>query len=171
MEDKSEEINIPASSADCLKQRSFPESEILCTSRRRLTLREREIAITAISARASGSPVEAAKQVLAGIAVIDGDHLPILVWPKDVTREEKAAWHDNEADFWRESAKRFSVLNSDARNDQQSPRIPEGVSQNSSPDQPLPYSTLAAPAHCEVEEENLPRPLSGEPAQGSSDAC
>ncbi|MBX8474125.1 hypothetical protein K5D38_04975 [Pseudomonas cichorii] len=75
-----------------------------------ITPREREIVIAAISSRATGSPVEAAKQVLAGVAVLDGNHLPILVWPEGMTRSAKAAWHAAEAAYWEMSAKRFAGL-------------------------------------------------------------
>ncbi|WP_440064837.1 hypothetical protein ACTAB2_05630 [Pseudomonas syringae] len=135
-----------------------------------LSRADREAAVKAICARASGTTTEAAAQILAGIAALDGRRLPILLWPEHVTREEKAAWHDKEAGFWKESAKRFSVLMS-RRNEPRSPDIPEGSLQNSSPDQPLPDSTSAAPVHCEKEEESRLPPVSGEPAQGSSDAC
>jgi hypothetical protein len=135
-----------------------------------LSRADREAAVKAICDRATGTTTQVAAQILAGIAALDGRRLPILLWPEDVTREEKAAWHDKEADFWKESAKRFSVLMS-VRNEPRSPDNPEGSLQNSSLDQPLPHSTLAAPAHCEAEEEFRLPSVFGEPAQGSSDAC
>jgi hypothetical protein len=72
--------------------------------------RDREIALRAIAARATGKPESAAAEILAGIAVLDGKHLPILVWPADMAREEKAAWHRSEAAFWDESEARFVEL-------------------------------------------------------------
>ncbi|WP_148193496.1 hypothetical protein [Pseudomonas syringae] len=135
-----------------------------------LSCGDREAAVKAICDRATGTTTQVAAQILAGIAALDGRRLPILLWPEDVTREEKAAWHDKEAGFWKESAKRFSVVMS-ARNEPRSPDIPEGSLQSSSPDQPLPHSTSAAPVHCEAEEENRLPSVFGEPAQGSSDAC
>ena len=59
--------------------------ERICTQRPRLTAREREIVISAISARATGKPEVAAVEILVGIAVIDGHHPPILLWPNDMT--------------------------------------------------------------------------------------
>lgn len=69
-----------------------------------LTAREREVVIAAVAGKASGLPLEAAKQVLAAIEVLDGKHPPILVWPEGLSREERAAWHEGEAAYWRESA-------------------------------------------------------------------
>ncbi len=135
-----------------------------------LSAGDREIAVKAICSRATGTTAQVAAQILTGIAALDGRRLPILLWPEDVTREEKAAWHDKEAGFWKESAKRFSVLMS-ARNESRSPDIPVGSLQNPSPDQPLPHSTSAAPVRCEAEEESRLLSVFGEPAQGSSDAC
>lgn len=75
----------------------------------RLTKREREILIGAIAAKASGSPCEASQQVLAAVAVLRGEHPPILVWPSGISREEMAAWHEGEAAYWRESAARHTA--------------------------------------------------------------
>lgn len=72
--------------------------------------RDREIAVRAIAARATGKPEEAAAEILAGIAVLDGQHLPILLWSPGTDREEKAAWHRSEAAYWEESAARFAAL-------------------------------------------------------------
>ena len=41
----------------------------------------RQIAIQAIAARASGPPVEAAEQILAGIAAFDSPGKPFVIWP------------------------------------------------------------------------------------------
>lgn len=81
-----------------------------------LTAREREIAIAAIGGRVTGTTIEAAKQLLAGIAALDGEHLPILIWPESISRSERAAWHEREAAYWRESAARWlEVLSLSAR--------------------------------------------------------
>lgn len=136
-----------------------------------LTYGDREIAVKAICARATGTTTEAAAQILAGIAVLDGLRFPILLWPEDVTREEKAAWHDKEADFWRESAKRFSEVMSSTRSDQRSQETLPDILRSFSPDLPQQHSALAAPAHCVEQEENPSRLVLGEPAPGSSDAC
>nr|WP_234300573.1 hypothetical protein [Pseudomonas syringae group genomosp. 3] len=77
-----------------------------------LSAGDREIAVKAICSRATGTTTQVATQILAGIAALDGRRLPILLWPEDVTREEKAAWHKSEAAFWDASAVRFAELTS-----------------------------------------------------------
>ncbi|MNJ37190.1 hypothetical protein D3C77_319990 [compost metagenome] len=77
-------------------------------ARVQLTAREREIVISAIAARVSGSPSDAAKQVLTAIAVLDGDREPLILWPQSISRVRMAAWHESEAVYWRESAARFA---------------------------------------------------------------
>ncbi|WP_024640750.1 hypothetical protein [Pseudomonas syringae] len=86
-----------------------------------LSRADREAAVKAICARASGTTTEAAAQILAGIAALDGRRLPILLWPEDVTREEKAAWHKSEAAFWDASAIRFAefMKSSEQRSEQE----------------------------------------------------
>lgn len=49
----------------------------------------RQIAIQAIAARASGSPVEAAGQILAGIAALDSPGKPFVIWPTDLPPPER----------------------------------------------------------------------------------
>ena len=49
----------------------------------------RQIAIQAIAARASGSPVEAAGQILAGIAALDSPGKPFVIWPKYLPMTEQ----------------------------------------------------------------------------------
>lgn len=49
----------------------------------------RQIAIQAIAARASGSPVEAAGQILAGIAALDSPGKPFVVWPTNLPLAEQ----------------------------------------------------------------------------------
>jgi len=66
-----------------------------------LSDREREIALQAIAARATGTPVEAAYQILAGIEALDvGPEGPLVVlWPKGnglEAMEDRAAWHKAE---------------------------------------------------------------------------
>ncbi|MDX9624280.1 hypothetical protein SM597_13970 [Pseudomonas sp. 20] len=75
-----------------------------------LSRADREAAVKAICERATGTTTQVAAQILAGIAALDGRRLPILLWPEDVTREEKAAWHKSEAAFWDASAIRFAEL-------------------------------------------------------------
>lgn len=75
-----------------------------------LTAKEREIAISAIGARVSGGPAEAAKQLLAGVAVLDGQHAPFLILPEEISRQEMAAWHEDQAAYWRDSAARHDAV-------------------------------------------------------------
>lgn len=74
-----------------------------------LTTREREIVITALSAKASGSPVDAVHSILAAVAILDGVRPPMIVWPEESSREERAAWHEAEAAYWRKSAARYAA--------------------------------------------------------------
>lgn len=77
----------------------------------RLTGLDREIAIRAIAALARGTPVEAAYQILAGIEALDaGPSTPMVIWPTESSREQRAAWHEAEATYWRESAARYSAV-------------------------------------------------------------
>ena len=172
MEGKNEEISIPASAAERLDQRTFPDSEIFPASRPTLTPREREIAVAAVSARAGGSPVEAAKQMLAGIAVLDGCHSPILVWPENTTRSEKAAWHAAEAAYWEESSKSFAEFELGAAQSavrtQPSSRDGRSIGEQGVP---LPLSaSSAATLHAVETQSPLHSELGGLP-QESSDAC
>lgn len=49
----------------------------------------RQIAVQAIAARASGSPVEAAGQILAGIAALDSPGKPFVIWPTNLPLAEQ----------------------------------------------------------------------------------
>lgn len=71
----------------------------------------RQIAIQAIAARASGSPVEAAGQILAGIAALDSPGKPFVVWPTNLPLAEQIKALESElerirhitqsmADYW-----------------------------------------------------------------------
>ncbi|GFZ63703.1 hypothetical protein PSE10B_02250 [Pseudomonas amygdali pv. eriobotryae] len=85
-----------------------------------LSVGDREIAVKAICSRATGTTTQVAAQILTGIAALDGRRLPILLWPEDVTREDKAAWHKSEAAFWDASALRFAeLMKSSARSSEQ----------------------------------------------------
>lgn len=172
MEDKNEGISIPASAAERLDQRTFPESEVFLASRPVFTSREREIAIAAVSARAAGTPVEAAKQVLAGVAVLDGDHLPIVVWPADTTPRQQADWLLNTAADQAERADRF-----DARMRQFNPDAPQALeerpacAQASSELEPT-LQASASSASVHLEEEIGSRPQTCPQVQrGSNGAC
>lgn len=65
---------------------------------------DREIALKAIAERATGSPAEAARQILAGIAVLNaGAKKPaVVLWTEDLqsfgTELNRAAWHESERD-------------------------------------------------------------------------
>lgn len=132
----------------------------------------RQIAIQAIAGRATGNPAAAATEILVGIAVLDGQHLPILLWPNDLTREEKAAWHAAEAAFWSRSAARFSEPN--ARDSQSAARThseTQGVQSTGEQVVPQLLSASSVQAPHEVEAESPVRSQFGEHLQGSSDAC
>ena len=71
----------------------------------------RQIAIQAIAARASGSPVEAAGQILAGIAALDSPGKPFVIWPTNLSPAEQIKALESElerirhitqsmADYW-----------------------------------------------------------------------
>ena len=49
----------------------------------------RQIAIHAIASRASGTPVEAAEQILEGISALDHPGKPFVVWPADLSVDEQ----------------------------------------------------------------------------------
>ena len=137
-----------------------------------LTAKEREIAISAISARATGKPNVAAVEILAGIAVFDGNHPPILLWPKDMTREEKAAWHTAEAAYWSASAQRIAEVME--RGSQSVVPIHSGSPcARSTDEQGTPQDLSASSVKVlHVAETQSPLPsLPREPQQGSSDAC
>lgn len=65
---------------------------------------DREIALKAIAERATGSPAEAARQILAGIAVLNaGAKKPVVVlWTEELqsfgAELDRAAWHESERD-------------------------------------------------------------------------
>ncbi|VVQ17190.1 hypothetical protein V0M98_17655 [Pseudomonas silesiensis] len=137
-----------------------------------LTAADREIALKAIAARATGKPDVAAAEILAGIAVLDGNHPPILLWPNDTAREEKAAWHKAEAAYWEESAQRFAEIM--AQGTQSAVRTHSATQDAPSTDEqgaprPLSASSVKAPHEAETQSP-LPSQL-GEHLQGSSDAC
>lgn len=90
-------------------RKAYYEQSLSAVSRPRLSPREREIAIGAIGARGPASPVEAAKQLLAGIAVLDGSHLPFVVWPEEMTLRQRADWLARVAGDHAESADLFDT--------------------------------------------------------------
>lgn len=54
-----------------------------------LSQKTREIAIQAIASRASGTPTEAALQILKGIAALDSPGKPFLIWPTNLSAAEQ----------------------------------------------------------------------------------
>lgn len=139
-----------------------------------LTGREREIAIEAIGRRLSGRAADAAKDMLVGIAVLDGKHAPFIVWPEvfGFDFEERAAWLEAQAASARASAIRYAEVISQAKHSvERNPEIPPGKKLSPSLAQPLSQSASSPSAHPEEDKESrLPPPLA-EPAPGSSDAC
>ena len=51
----------------------------------------RQIALHAIAARATGNPVEAAKQILAGFSALDAKGKPLVVWPQELSFSDQVA--------------------------------------------------------------------------------
>lgn len=129
----------------------------------RISARDRCQAVEAICRRATGRPDVAASEILAGIAVLDGQHLPILLWPCDTTREEKAAWHKSEAAYWDESARRFrETMERLGQSAEQSPALNPGMPPRPAPAPPPQDSASFAQAHLAAEIGNHPLPQSPE---------
>lgn len=51
--------------------------------------KDREIAVQAIAASASGTPSEVAAQILAGVSALDHAGKPLVVWPVNLTTQEQ----------------------------------------------------------------------------------
>lgn len=155
---------------DSIQNGSYAMSEI--DPKSSLSPREREIAIAAIGTRVSGSPTAAAEQMLAGIAVLDGDHLPVLVWPVDTTLEEKAAWHEQEAANFRMRAARLQArIQGVNPSEGEAPQEPSGLIQIYSGSAPThPASTSFEPVLREASTES-PVPSDQQANLESSDAC
>lgn len=132
---------------------------------------------------ATGAPEKAAAHILAGIAVLDGAHLPILIWTEGLTWEEKAAWHEAQAARYVQGIRERDEL---ARQIVQSKQeagtpCPPGEFERAIQflgrkewDQLLPELAPSQSAHLEEGKENSsldPVPLQGVPAQEASDAC
>lgn len=172
MEDKSEEIRIPGAAAEILDQRTFPDLEIFAGYRPTLSTQEREIAIEALGRKLSGSGAPAAAaDLLAGIAVLDGAHRPVLVWPTDMSLEEKADWHAREARDFEGRALRLQERMKDVTpSAEKEPQEQKDLTQMSGGLAPtLPVSASSAPAPLEAGTDS-PFPQSPELTPGSSDA-
>nr|NLU60020.1 hypothetical protein [Pseudomonas sp. BIGb0427] len=116
--------------------------------------------------------MEAAKQLLAGIAVLDGEHPPVLVWPEAATLRERANWLSDQAKDYLESADLF-----DARLAAISPgglqvlEEQKGCAQASNESAPtLQLSASSASAHPEEETDSRLQSCS-QIDQDSSGAC
>lgn len=137
-----------------------------------LAAAEREIAIGVLGSRGLSSPEEAAKSLLAGVAVLDGKHSPFVIWPAESTRRQRAEWHAKEAVYWMESADHFDArmlkLNlGEGQNPEESAGSQQGPSESGGTAR-YPASTPSALPEAGTNS----RPLeSCAPDQGSSDAC
>jgi len=173
MEYKKEEISIPASDAERFDQRTFPGAEMFLCSRPILTPQEREIAIEALGRKLSGSGAPAAAaDLLAGIAVLDGAHRPVLIWPTDMSLEEKAAWHEREASDLKERVLRFQErMKASTPSVEKKPQAQTGLIQMSGELAPiLPALASSAPVPLEAGTDSR-SPQAHERTPGSSDAC
>lgn len=147
------------------------EANFYCT-RQALTEKEREIALTSIGARVSGSPAEAAAQLLSGIAVLDGRHLPILVWPTGMSLNEAADWLAEQVEVYRVRAQRFSERMAGVS----SSALTALVEHSDPPQklsglaQPLEYQASSAPTHREAGIGSHP-PEDQQLHSEASDAC
>lgn len=174
MADKNEEISIPASAAERFDRRTFPGSEIFLGARPILTAHEREIAIEALGRRlsgGSGAPAAAA-DLLAGIAVLDGAHKPVLVWPADMSLDDMAAWHDREARDLKERALRFQErMKAVTPSVEKEPQAQTDLTQmpgELAPTLPALASSALAPPEAGTDSRS---PQAPELTPGSSDAC
>lgn len=134
----------------------------------------RQIAIQAIASRASGAPVEAAKQILEGISALDHPGKPFVVWPADLSVDEqiealeaelKRIRHASQAiaEYW--SAKRELDLRADsgAPLEYQSTESPQEASG-------VPVEEVAGPAVPGEAAEEAALLSAQMPDQGASDA-
>lgn len=144
----------------------------LTGSRPHLSPKEREIAIAAIGQRVSGNPAEAAAQLLAGIAVLDGKHLSVQVWPAGMSLEDAAEWHQsNAADLRARSARIQARIHSVSPSEQKHPSEPADCLQTIlSPAQPQQQRASSAQDRREVDTDSPP-PSDPSLRSGSSDAC
>lgn len=138
----------------------------------KLTASEREIAIGLLGSRGLSSPEETAKNLLAGVAVLDGKHSPFVMWPAQVTSRQRAEWHAREAAYWKESAdrldERMRKFNSDEEQSLEEPgRSPQALSES---DETALYPASKASVHPEVDTGN-PLPSGQTLDWEASDAC
>jgi hypothetical protein len=77
---------------------------------------DRAVAVHAIAARASGTPAQAAIQILAGIAALDaGTEFPVVVlWPEGFDDQDylikRAEWHADQASLLTEWHRRIQLF-------------------------------------------------------------
>lgn len=143
-------------------------------SRPTLSVREREIAIEAIGRQVTGSPRAMASDLLAAIAVLDGEHIPVVIWSGDfITYQAKAAWHQQQAADWQDQANRQrQLIDSRTSSEAQSqPSEPPSAEPAPEPGLLLRLPALDQSIPAEEEKENPLPLLAYEPEQESSDAC
>lgn len=65
-----------------------------------LTSKEREIAIQAIAARATGTPAQAASQILQGVTALQYPGKPVIIWAEGLGVDEKIEALESELRDW-----------------------------------------------------------------------
>ncbi len=135
-----------------------------------LSEREREVALNAAASRVMGDPAGAAIQMLVAVAILNGEKGPVLAWPAGTSREEKAAWHEAEAAWYRDLMTSGS-MSAHSRSAEKSPQSHhEKIESLPLAETPLPSASVPQVLR-EEQKENLPHAGSDEPEQESSDAC
>ena len=133
----------------------------------------RQIAIQAIAARASGSPVEAAEQILAGIAALDSPGKPFVIWPTSLTAVEQIEALELELKRVRHAQQSMADYHAKCRSDLQRSLDSRGEHQGA---QSHPGSSCAPAAELESQEAHGVAkaedrsPSAPAPAQVASDA-
>jgi hypothetical protein len=139
--------------------------------------RDRSLAVQAICSNCYGTTVERAEAILAGIAVLDGKHFPILVWPKEMSSEgpsiweAKAAWHKAQAEGYEKLLNQTADHQSSSRSEVQT--LMRNSSSLSKSEQGLPPLPSASSARVppEKDKENPSHQQLNEPSPNSNDAC
>jgi hypothetical protein len=135
-----------------------------------LTPREREIAIQAIAARATGTPTQAAEQILKGISALDHHGKPFVVWPACLPFDEKVEALESELKKIRHAEKemadyrtKWESMDSAANPESQGKKSPSEASRK-------PGKADESPQALGEEAAEAPAQLVKTPALGSSDA-
>lgn len=163
---------MPKTPVNVTSRREQMDEAKLTGSRPHLSPKEREIAIAALGQRVSGNPAEAAAQLLAGIAVLDGKHLPVQVWPAGMSLEDAAEWHQSNANELRERSARIQArVLGVTPSGQKLPGEHEDCLQTiPSPAQLQQERASSAQDHREADTDS-PLPSDPSPHSGSSDVC